>query len=74
MESGIGKICGVTQSHLLLTNVLTRSQGLWLYKSGSTTAVIKQSKGYKMRDLVSDFCGAIGGCSREAYGTENSSV
>jgi hypothetical protein len=28
--------------------------------------VIKRLKGYKMRGLVSDFCGAIGGCSREA--------
>ena len=32
--------------------------------------MIKRSKGYKMRGLVSDFCGAIGGYSREAYGTE----
>ena len=70
MESGIGKICGVTQPHHLLTNVLTRSQGLRVCKSGSTAAVIKRSKGYKMRGPVSDFCGAIGGYSREAYGTE----
>jgi len=36
--------------------------------------VIKRSKGYKTRGPVSGFCGAIGGCSREAYGNENSSV
>ena len=74
MESAIDKICGVTQSHRLLTNVLIRSQGLWVCKSGSTIAVIKRSKGYKKRGRVSDFCGAIGGCSKEAYDTKNLSV
>ena len=29
---------------------------------------------YKMRGLISYFGGAIGGCSKEAYGTKNSSV
>ena len=66
MESAIDKIYGVTQSHRLFTNVLTRSQGLWVCKSGSTAAVSKRSKGYKTKGPVSDFCRAIGGCSREA--------
>jgi hypothetical protein len=35
-------------------------------KSGVTKLVIKRLKGYESRASVTDFCGAIGGCSREA--------
>jgi hypothetical protein len=35
-------------------------------ESGATKLVIKRLKGYKSRASVTDFCGAIGGCSMEA--------
>jgi hypothetical protein len=35
-------------------------------ESGVTKLVIKRLKGYKSRASVTDFCGAIGGYSREA--------
>jgi hypothetical protein len=35
-------------------------------ESGITKLVIKRLKGYESRALVTNFCGAIGGYSREA--------
>jgi hypothetical protein len=49
--SGIGKICGITQPHLLLTQALAHSQRT-VSVLVCNPAVSKQLKGYKMRGSV----------------------
>jgi hypothetical protein len=61
--NGIGKICGITQPHLLLTQALARSQRT-VSVLVCNPAVSKRLKGYKTEVWFMAICGAIGGCSR----------